>query len=324
MDVSLDIAAFIAAFAWPVVVGLILWGYHESIKTFLTNQPVRSFSIAGVLSMDFGEAKEMAPRGSGPDIMVDLRQPTPAGAVTDAPAPAFADQLKENTPADYAVIDLGTGQEWLTSRLYILALLLRRMRGLKSFVFVETIQGVRRRYAGLAEADKVRWSLASKFPWLEHAFSRAYCGLVPHFEIVSSEGKLATPGLPSEASPAIDLLGRFLQEIQQPSPGPEGEQWVPVQGPVPLSEHAQWLDAASLEGYLGRSWIPSCVKSVDLYGKPSREQVRLLLQLPQPARYVAVVREDLRFERLLDRQPLLEEVARNAVLEGGEPETVTT
>src|SRR5829696_2031270 len=36
--------------------------------------------------------------------------------------------------------------------------------------------------------------LASKFPWLEHAFSRAYCGLVPHSEIVSSEGKLATPG----------------------------------------------------------------------------------------------------------------------------------
>jgi hypothetical protein len=99
---------------------------------------------------------------------------------------------------------------------------------------------------------------------------------------------------------------------------------VPVQKSVRLFEHAQWLDAASLEGYLSGSWIPACVKFVDLYGKASREQVRLLLQLPQPARYVAVVREDLRFERLLDRQPLLEEVARDAVLEGCEPEPVTT
>jgi hypothetical protein len=322
MDISLDIAAFIAAVAWPVVLFVVLWWYHQPIETFLASRPVTSFSIAGVLSLDFGEAKEMAPRGSSPDIVVDLRHPTPAGAVIDAPGPAFAEQLKDNTPADYTVIDLGTGQEWLTSRLYILALLLRRMRGLKSFVFVETSQGVRRRYTGLAEPNKVRWELASNFPWLEYAFSRAYSSMVPNFEIASLEGKLATLGSPNEAWPAVDLLGRFLQEIQKPSSEPKSEEWVPVQTPVGLPvqfEHGQWLDAGSLHRYLGGSLIDSQVRSVDLYGKPNREQVKLLLhQPPRSARYVAVVREDLRFQRLLDRQLLLEEVARDAVLEGAE------
>ena len=317
MEVSLDVAALLAAIAWPVVLVMALLRYRGPIETFLTRQPVKSFSVAGILAMDFGEAKEMAPRWSGQDIMIDLRHPTPSVNVTDSTAMAFVEQLRENAPADYAVIDLGTGEEWLTSRLYILALLLQRMRGLKCFVFVETAQGTRRRYAGLAAADKVRWALASHFPWLEHAYSRAYCGVAPYFNIVSSEGKLAALGQPDDPYPAINLLQRFLQEIQAQAPASEPKEWVSISasgGSYGGVEHAQWLDAASLERFLGEALVSSYVRSADLHGKPNQEQVRLLL--PQPARYVAVVREDGRFERLLDRQPLLEEVARNVLNEG--------
>jgi hypothetical protein len=98
MDVSLDLAALLAALAWPVVLGYGLWRYRKPIETFLTKQPVKSFSVAGVLSMDFGEPKEMAPRSSGQDIVVDLCQPTPSGAVTDAMRPGVRRTTEREHP----------------------------------------------------------------------------------------------------------------------------------------------------------------------------------------------------------------------------------
>jgi len=121
--------------------------------------------------------------------------------------------------------------------------------------------------------------------------------------------KLAVPGQPDNALPAINLLQRFLQA---PAPAGEPKKWVPVSAYGGF-EHAQWLDAASLERFLGEALISSYVGSADLQGKPSPEQVRLLL--PQPARYVSMVRDDVRFKRLIDRHTLLEEVARNVLNE---------
>jgi len=108
MEVSLDVAALLAPIVWPVVLVMTLLTYRGPIETFLTKQSVKSFSVAGVLAMDFGEAKEMAPRWSGQDIVVDLCHPAPSVHVTDSTAGAFIKQLRENAPADYAMIDLGT------------------------------------------------------------------------------------------------------------------------------------------------------------------------------------------------------------------------
>ena len=83
-------------------------------------------------------------------------------------------QVQYNTPADYAVIDLGEGREWLTTRLFIGAVMLRRMRGLECFVFLETAMNVDRRFVAVADARQLRWALARRYPWLEVAFARAY------------------------------------------------------------------------------------------------------------------------------------------------------
>src|SRR5215217_592537 len=79
-------------------------------------------------------------------------------------------------------------------------------------------------------------------------------------------------------------------------------------------ERAQWLTARLLEDILGGGLVTASVRSVDFYGKPSMEQVRITLSQKE-GRYFALTREDGRFESLIDREPLLEEVARSAVQE---------
>lgn len=64
-------------------------------------------------------------------------------------------------------MDLGGGAEWLSSRLFILAVILRRWRGLRAFVFVHTLGGTRRRFLGVCDTDRVRWRLAARWPLLE-------------------------------------------------------------------------------------------------------------------------------------------------------------
>jgi hypothetical protein len=58
----------------------------------------------------------------------DVRQLTPA-TVFDSYSQSLFQELLQPGQADYAVVDLGDGRKWLTSRLFIFALVLGRVRG---------------------------------------------------------------------------------------------------------------------------------------------------------------------------------------------------
>lgn len=76
-------------------------------------------------------------------------------------------------PHSYAIIDLGTGKSWLISRLFIFAVMLRLMRGVRCFVFVSGSGGPRQ-YLGTIPVEDIRWTLARLYPWLERTFAKAY------------------------------------------------------------------------------------------------------------------------------------------------------
>lgn len=94
----------------------------------------------------------------------DLRKITPASELIVFTSDSFDIfwQFKDDETFDYAVIDLGKGQEWLTSRLYIFAIMLERMRGLRCFVFLETKDEIDQRFLGIASPREVRWALARR------------------------------------------------------------------------------------------------------------------------------------------------------------------
>ena len=91
--------------------------------------------------------------------LVDLRQLTSAN-VFDGSAQSLFEQLAETTPAEVAVINLGKGNKWLTSRLFLFAVLLEQFRGVRCLVFTRTRDGITNRLLGLASPEAVWRALA--------------------------------------------------------------------------------------------------------------------------------------------------------------------
>jgi hypothetical protein len=123
-------------------------------------------------------------------------------------------QLAAPRQADYAIIDLGEGKKWLSSRLYIFALILGRVSGLKSFVFVETRNGVTRSFVGSASPLLIGKSLAKRYPWLESAFNIVYASIAPDPKTSNNpyELKELADDNPWQIS---ELVKKYIDEIQQ-------------------------------------------------------------------------------------------------------------
>jgi hypothetical protein len=75
--------------------------------------------------------------------------------------------------------------------------------------------------------------------------------------------------------------------------------------------HARWLDAARVERLLGTDLSRTRLREGDLIGKSRQEMAQLVLA--QTGAVLPVVEDDGRFSRILDRQGLLETLARDQV-----------
>src|SRR5262245_7082883 len=172
MTTTLDIAAALSAVIWPIVALVILLAFRARIPTLIEGlaNRITKLEVAGI-AVELTVAKPYVPQWSG---TLDLRNKAAAMQISDSTARLFLSQLTDEGSADYAEVNLGAGKEWLTSRLYIMAIIFARMKGIRSFVFVETEGGVRKRYVGWAEPTAIRWALARRYPWFERAYADAY------------------------------------------------------------------------------------------------------------------------------------------------------
>jgi hypothetical protein len=285
--------------AWPGTVALALIILRRPLSQFLGSlgQRVKKLSIFQ-FALELSALPEFTPKWSAPSLS-DVRQLSPADEFSSQ-ATSLLDRLRNDSASDYAVIDLGGGQQWLTSRLFIFAVLLERMRGLRCFVFVETTGETRRRFIGLAAPEGVRWGLARRYPWLEKAFASAYSQL-PNFQIQSNHGAL-------ESWQAIQLVQKFLKEIQKDVPESDPQEWTSL-GTQPLWEHAKWLDGSRLERVLHDFLdVSSMPESPDM---PPTDRAKAALR--RGGALVALVGADGRFKTLIDRQALLEKLGERFV-----------
>ena len=199
----------------------------------------------------------------------DVRQLTRAD-VFDSATMSLFQELSNAGASDYIVVDLGRGNQWLGSRLYVFVVVLKRMRGLEP-AFTATKGEETGIFVGLADPSRVRWRLAIAYPWLESAFARAYAHIAPPAAsppgtrlIVSDEGAL-------EPWTANNLVRAFLTELQYPpSPPPTAGQpvspivpgppeWIELPGSPagqpPIWERAAWLSVSTLEQIVGPSGL---------------------------------------------------------------------
>jgi len=318
MEISLDIAETAKAILWPFVLLAVLFAYRSSLPQLLSlfASKIKSVKL-GELSLEFSEAKELrATVFTGG--AVDLRQAGRANDVQDSTQQSFFEQLGLSERLDFVVVDLGEGANWISSRLFILAVILGRMRGVSAIVFVRRTAATTRQFVGVAPCHSVRWRLAAAFPWLEDALSLALSSPTINGRIVNDDGRLGQVGFPQSPQPAIELLKAYLTALQNTNP-PVDEQsageWValpvpkvilPVPDPI-VFEHARWLNQQDVLDLLGDALDPTHLRLEDVQLMPDQARVRLVLR--HGGQFVAVTRDDRVFHRLLDRMQLLEAAA---------------
>lgn len=331
MTTTLDISALANAIVWPIIILVLALAYRVPLLALVKEMKsrVKSFSLAGV-SVEITEATQLAMPIA--DAAIDLRNAGQSTDVNDSTLRTFYEQVRDPATLDFAVVDLGTGHEWLSSRLYIMSVILRRMRGLKLIVFVETAGGMRRRFLGACDCDRLRWKLAARYPWFEAAISlaeartwtfaqpspvngatgRELAQSLRQIKIVNDDGRVED--WQASPQPAADLLKVFLDGVQAPAlPVPEqGWETLPISSshPAPLIEHAEWLTGQLVEDVLGKDLQTRSIRERDLQGKNPADRARLVLE--HPHRWIAIVRDEGIFDRIIDRLPIVEEVARIA------------
>ncbi len=315
MNINLDIAATISTVIWPITILVISLAYRSKLPSLIKGlvSRVNKLEFAGV-SLELALAKPIVPEWSVSATGFDMRRKAMAIQMNDSSAMSFFTQLTEKVTGDYAEINLGKGEEWLTSRLFIMAIIFAQMKGIGCFVFVETSGSVRRRFVGWAEAARIRWALAKRYPWLEQAYAQAYAttSAQGNAVIVSRDGRLGYSYSPENPGAGIMLLREFLQRVQQPLPpipNPnEHSEWVELDAATKTMEHGSWINAEELERVLGDDINTAAALSNELRVRNTEGQLKSLLAFP--GQYIAVVSEEKKFEYLVRRDVLVDQVGK--------------
>jgi hypothetical protein len=282
----------IRVIVWPILIAFALFAFDQPIRQFLTDIGKRVSKLAA-----FGIELGLEPLVEGHiDALKGQFPQLEQGAAFPSTRTALLDQLSSTAQMDYAVIDLGRGDQWLTSRIFIFAILLKAKRDLRCFVFVESADGVGGKFIGTATPGQIRWSLAETFPWLEETFASKYA-------LNSELGRKWTLSDGFTTQLATDLVVDFLrgiqiQDTQAPAPARE---WVSLTMPGQPErwEHAEWLNDKSLRRCLGPALGRSAV--VERENRPQQDLAQAVWGRNDP--FVALLDPTGSFRALVQRLP---------------------
>jgi hypothetical protein len=302
------LAGILDAITWPLVVGIALVVFRKPLTKLAADLGSRVTKLSvGAYAIELAPLPELTPDWSTADF--DVRQLT-SSQVFDSFTQSLFEQLATPSPSDYAVIDLGQGKKWLSSRLYIFALLLERVSKLRALVFVEDRDGTARSYVGTARPDSVHLTLAKQYPWLEAAFIKAYAAIAPDPKLGREPFELSD--LAASAPWQINQIVRqYVEEIQQKAPpSPEHrDEWESFGGPSDLTwERTQWLNGRLVDDLLGTGLNRESYRVTP----DSDPQSKVTAILRRQGDSVAFIDEDGRFSHLVDRTAALEELASRA------------
>lgn len=267
-----------------------------------------------------------------------LRDPVASSEVQSG-STSLMQQLLKPDDIDYVVIDLRDGHRWLASRLYLFAELLRRQRGLRCIVFVERRDADSRRLVGIADPLDVKWAMASRFPWLELAlndsytqsfatfqpisFSRSGGRLEPHIAEYVASSFMSHPNIAwADNSPVPypwatvygipgPVLAPWARTPMSGFPASPQKEWTVIDDQPTQYEHARWLTGT----YLTDIMSPQLLREDDwIIVEPGMDEEKHVMDvLSRSGDFVAIVNNDRRFRRLIERRLVLEEVARREV-----------
>jgi len=313
-----EVTDLIRAIAWPLVVVVTVIVARRQIAEVAKALTGRVSRIS-VFGVDLEIAHVEALDTDASDLFTAIREPIEAGsfraragAVPASYVGTLQDLIRQGQRADYAVIDLGDGERWLTTRLYLFAAMLHWALSVERFVFIETTPiGERSHLVGHAATDEICQALASRFPWLALAFAQAtsVSRFSPVPPQVTAEGGLV-PGEPSDQQ-ALAIIEAFIRQVQSPLIPDQGEDaWIALTSAgAPTYEHARWTSAGDVERVLGGALDTERVtRSLDGSAENLVRQA-----VAAHGHYIAVLNGEGRFKELLDRTKITDALARRSL-----------
>jgi len=308
------------ALAWPVVALVALILLHRPIADALVQLAKRAKSLTVFdVSLELATLPELQTSWIA-DTNADVRKLTSA-MIFDSYSHTLFAQLASAQHADYAIVDLRDGKEWLTSRLYIFAMILGEVIVVRAFVFLVTSGGTSRRFLGVATTADIRRAIGARYPWFDEAAARAmvsaYSQTTPAVAVPGSTFTNSKSPIASADSSRF-FVRFFVEEIQRNIKPIDQEASTYLElpsvpaDPIKKWERARWIDGECLERDLGdalsRDWVED---STDL---PRREIAGKVMR--KKSSLVALVDGDRRFLGLADRFALLsQQVAEPAAKE---------
>jgi hypothetical protein len=297
----------LAAYTWPVVVLLCLALFRKSIASFLETVSRRATEIGvGVASIKLPEAKQA-------EALQDnvIRELT-TDAWIESSSSWFQAFASSTANSEYALLDVSDGDQWITSRLFIFAVMLQRMKSLKAIVFAKSEGPGIRRFLGCASPEGIRWALATAQPWLETGFARAYANALEMPGPTMGSSPISINGT-IETQLAQTVVSNFISGVRDfgsSTPKAEPQNWISL-GPKPGQEHATWLNESSLQQLIGvHLWHDSVEKRTDDSDLQKRSEVKRVVGKSAP--YVALLSNGS-YKSLLNRIALLAEIGESAI-----------
>lgn len=258
---------------WPVAVFLAVTILRKSIAEALKGLGARAKSLSfGIVAFDFGEATV---RALAPESLDDVRDIAPHAPMLESGA-ALTVSLTDPTPAECIVVDLGAGEDWITSRLYVVASLVARMRGIRVMVFTASASAGSR-LVGTAQPEHVRWALAAAYPWLEVAYLHAQHSLVSAVSSATVErGQVSlTRDGRLDSWDAVQTFNAYKHQLQTPVPPVGTSGWINL---GEKWERANWVTPTLLTSVLAENLNRGAVRQD--FDTPADELARRVLRFP--------------------------------------------
>jgi hypothetical protein len=299
-DAGCSYVEIVRILAWPITALILLVAFQEPLTAFL-NGLGRRITKLSLFKVEL-ELQPAKPAASLP-LFDEIRTAANAATINDSSRMMLV-QVQSGEPADYAEISLGNGTEWLTSRLYIAAVMMERMRGLKCLVFVDRASATERRFVAIAQVSQLRWALAQRYPWLEAAWLQSIPVAVP---LVATDPKtmLATSQIVRSGAGAFDpqeartLVGNFIGALQVTGALPAGaatNEWTGLRDGT--WERAEWINRELLATLLPPQTFRAHANDQPATSQPERTRAVLRCHAP----YIALIDNEHEFE-VIRHQP---------------------
>jgi hypothetical protein len=185
--------------------------------------------------------------------------------------------------SDFTLVNLGLGESWLSTRLYLLAALIEDYSSIKTIAFVAPTETSSNHFVGMAPPRSIRRALGQQNPVLETNYRQALASALPG---LSTE---------EERSQILNSMSLFLGYQE--------------------TDARQWVTPSLLRLWLGPELSTESVDWADEYSIPI-SLIRSIIKRPGP--YVALISNGS-LVRVVDRCELAVRLAADYLADGQQP-----